>query len=79
MDAAIGNGFSFPGVPMRLTTERIYLAERLQSARGLGWEMPVSATGGAALSNGPRPTSWGRSLFLRLVEPLLRHLGVVRG
>lgn len=60
---------------MRLTTHRIYLAERLQSARGLGWEMPELHMPSAA-PDAPRTT---RVLLLRLAMPMLRRLGFVHG
>ncbi len=56
---------------MRDTPLRTYLAERLQSARGLGWEMPEdelpfkSAKPAGALSHAPSPlragwvSAWG--------------------
>lgn len=39
---------------MRFTTHRVYLSERLQSARGLGWEFPADFSFLAS----PRPACW---------------------
>jgi hypothetical protein len=64
---------------MHRTPLQTLLAERLQSARGLGWAMP--AAGDAYPTPSPRGSiagTGGVPAWFRFVNPMLRRLGFSR-